>query len=112
MINIESVNCWQRSLACYYLTVAAYRDRPIVRYSGVDLDLFCLLFSFTCHLTAVVMDFFLSCCAIVCGGLMCYVVAYILHGWPVECPSAARMDSRTILITGKTMRFMTQFDAF
>jgi len=37
MINIESVNCWQRSLACYYLTVAAYRDRPIVRYSGVDL---------------------------------------------------------------------------
>jgi len=49
------------------------------------------------------MDFFFSCGAILCGVLLCYVTAYFLHGWPVECPSAARMDNRTVLVTGKYM---------
>ena len=30
-----------------------------------------------------------------------YVVAYFVHCLPIECPSAARMDNKTVLITGK-----------
>ena len=57
------------------------------------------------------MDFFLSCGAIFCGVLMFYVVAYLLHGLPVECPSAARMDNRTVLITGKSVCLTSLDDA-
>ena len=53
------------------------------------------------------MDLFTLCCTtIVCGVLLCYIVAYLLHGRPIECPSTVRMDHRTVLITGKAMVYV------
>ena len=47
---------------------------------------------------------FWSFCAIFSSVSMLYVVAYFVHALPVECPSSARMDNKTVLITGKHMR--------
>jgi len=46
------------------------------------------------------MDLFLLYCAIFSSVFICYVMAYFLHGLPVQCPSAARLDNKTALITG------------
>jgi NAD(P)-dependent dehydrogenase (short-subunit alcohol dehydrogenase family) len=47
------------------------------------------------------MDFmFWLFCVLFCGLFVCYVIAYILHGWPIDCPSNARLDGKTVLITG------------